>query len=61
MRYFSTNDIAKSLYDGGWRCEDWRELIDEYDFSLTEIYEICGELELLEMFENERQNQKFKQ
>ena len=30
----NVNDIARSLYDGGWRCE--------------EAYEICSELELLE-------------
>ena len=53
MKMKNVNDVARSLYDGGWRCEDWRELIDEYDFSYTEIYEICGELELLEREDND--------
>lgn len=46
------SDIARALFDGGWRSEDWKELIDEYNFTFEEIYNICRELELLEREED---------
>ena len=42
------NDIARSLYDGGWRCEDLKDIMEEYEYSYEEAYEICQELEVLE-------------
>lgn len=46
------NDIAKSLYDGGWRWKDWIEFIDEYNFSPEELHKICSQLKLLEREDN---------
>ena len=46
------NDIAKSLYDGGWRCVDLKAIVEEYEYSYEEAYEICSELELLEKEDN---------
>lgn len=42
------NDIAKSLYDEGWRCEELKDIMEEYGYSYEEAYKICQELELLE-------------
>lgn len=55
------SDTARALFDGGWRSEDWIELIDEYNFSLEEIYDICSELDLLEREEDndKTKNSKF--
>lgn len=44
----NVNDIARSLYDGGWRCEDLKDIMEEYEYSYEEAYDICQELELLE-------------
>ena len=44
----NVNDIARSLYDGGWRCEDLNDIMEEYDCSYEEAYDICSALELLE-------------
>ena len=47
------NDIAKSLYDGGWRCEDLKDLMEEYGFTFGQAFDICLELELLERYDIE--------
>lgn len=51
----NVNDIARSLYDGGWRCEDLKDIMEEYEYSYEEAYDICQELELLEREEWYRQ------
>ena len=47
------NDIAKSLYDVGWRCEDLKDLMEEYGFTFEQAFDICSELELLERYDIE--------
>ena len=42
------SDIARSLYDGGWRCTDLKDIMEEYSFTFEQTFEICSELELLE-------------
>ena len=42
------SDIARYLFDGGWRCEDLKDLMEEYNFTFEKAYKICSELELLE-------------
>ena len=55
------NDIAKSLYDGGWRCEDLKDIVEEYEYSYEEAYEICSELKFLERDEsNENCSEEFR-
>ena len=47
------SDIARSLYDGGWRCEDLKDIVEEY--------EICSELKFLERDEsNENCSEEFR-
>lgn len=41
-------DVACSLYDGGWRKEDKEEIINEYDCTENEAIMICNYLENLE-------------
>lgn len=40
--------VAASLYDGGWRTEDAEELQQEYELSDDELVNILNELEKLE-------------
>ena len=42
------SDSARALFDGGWRCEDFKDIMEEYEYSYEEACEICSELELLE-------------
>lgn len=46
------SDVAMSLYDGGWRTEDLKDIMEEYGYSYEEAYDICQELELLEREDN---------
>ena len=46
------SDVARALFDGGWRCTDLKYLMSYYDYSYEEAYEICLELELLEREDN---------
>lgn len=39
---------AASLYDGGWRAEDREQLVQEYNLTAEEAYEICKLLEEME-------------
>ena len=48
LKMKNVNDIARSLYDGGWRCDDLKDLMKEYNFTFEEAYKICIELEFLE-------------
>ena len=48
----NVNDIARSLYDGGWRCEDLNDIMEEYEYSYEEASEICQVLEVLEKDDN---------
>lgn len=41
--------VAASLYDGGWRTEDAEELQQEYALSDDELINILKELEKLEV------------
>lgn len=50
MNTAEIQSIAASLYDGGWRASDRRQMIAEYGFSDEEIVEIC---EVLETYEQE--------
>lgn len=43
---------ASALYDGGWRCSDREELMQEYCMTESEVEEICIELNRIE--ENKR-------
>ena len=49
------SDIARSLYDGGWRSEDLKDLMEEYNFTLEQAFEICLALEL-ESLEKDESN-----
>lgn len=46
MRDYTTT--AASLYDGGWRAEDYEQLISEYNLMAEEAEEICKVLEEME-------------
>ena len=46
------NDVARSLYDGGWRSVDLEDIMDEYELSYEEACDICQELEVLEKEDN---------
>ena len=50
------SDIARALFDGGWRCEDFKDIMEEYSYSYEEAYEICLELELLERMSNDEKD-----
>lgn len=45
----NVNDVARSLYDGGWRSNDIEDLVDEYELSYEEACDLCLELEVLEV------------
>ena len=42
------SDVARALFDGGWRCEDLKDIMEEFGFTFEQAFEICSELELLE-------------
>lgn len=44
--------IASSLYNGGWRSEDYDEIKDEYFLDDDETFEICRLLKIIERREN---------
>ena len=39
---------AASLYDGGWRAEDREQLVQVYNLTAEEAYEICETLKEME-------------
>lgn len=43
--------MAAALYDGGWRSEDWEELMEEFEMTAEEAAEIC---KVLDRYENEK-------
>ena len=43
-----TEDAIIALYDGGWRSEDYDELIKEYELTAKEAEEICEGLKEME-------------
>lgn len=45
-------DAACSLYDGGWRFDDWKQLKSEYDLIDEELIIICDWLKKIEEWGN---------
>lgn len=45
-------DAACSLYDGGWRFDDWKQLNSEYDLTDEELIIICDWLKQIEEWGN---------
>lgn len=39
---------AVALYDGGWRAEDKKALMQEYELTTEEADELCKELEKID-------------
>ena len=47
MTMMNVYDYAAVLYDGGWRAEDYDQLMAEYDLTIDETDAICRELSSL--------------
>lgn len=41
MQRHELEDVAASLYDGGWRAEDRAEMVSEYGLTTEEASQIC--------------------
>lgn len=44
MTMMNAYDYAAVLFDGGWRAEDYDQLMAEYDLTIDETKAICREL-----------------
>ena len=44
MNINDMHSVVASLYDGGWRAEDYDQLMSEYDFTPDEADAVCAGL-----------------
>ena len=40
---------ASSLYDGGWRANEWKQLMEEYELTIDEALDLSHELAEIEL------------
>lgn len=48
MKKAEIESMAAALYDGGWRPEDWEDLMKEYELTEDEALRISDELMKIE-------------